>query len=400
MEGAGAGAGERQVNETWFVFILAFSILAAQNATLILPPLLVDIASDMDVSVPVAAQLATATFAAWAASVVVGGPLSDSFGRRPIALAGMLVLAVSVIASAFAPNLEVLAVLRAMTGLGGGMIPPNNMGAIADTIGPERRAKAMGIVMASNVVSMGVSVPLVTLLADWQDWRFAFLVSALLLGVSLLTIWVWFPNIRRAGPRSFEFFSRFRMLLSLRFFRVAVLVHVVQRMAFWGFISYFAAYLIKTYDVSVGFLAIPLAITAAAQVAGSYLAPHLATPRNYALLVTSTSMAGGVCGMFFFATDIGLWPAVALATLGTGLLTMTFPILVAISTRFSGNSTATGVGLMGVSNQGGGALGTAVAGALLANYGFAGIGYMCLGLTIACVLLSLLFGRHRPLEQE
>ena len=309
-------------------------------------------------------------------------------------MAGMLILTVSVIASAFAPNLAVLAVLRAITGLGGGMIPPNNMGAIVDTIPPERRAKPMGIVMASNVVSMGVSVPLVTLLADWQDWRFAFLVSGLLLGTSFLTIWVWFPNIRRAGPGSFEFFSRFRTLLSLRFFQVAVLAHVVQRMAFWGFVSYFAAYLIKTYDVSVGFLAIPLAITAVAQVAGSYLAPQLASLRNYALLVASTSLAGGVCGMFFFITDIGLWPAVAFATVATGLLTMTFPILVAISTRFSGNSTATGVALMGVSNQGGGAMGTALAGALLANYSFAGIGYMCLGLTVACVLTTLFFRRQ------
>lgn len=394
MRAAAEPKGQGRLNETRFVFILGFSVLAAQNATLILPPLLVDIASDMEVSVPVAAQLATATFAAWAVSVVVGAPLSDSFGRRPLALAGMLVLTVSVIASAFAPNLWVLAVLRTITGLGGGMIPPNNMGAIVDTIPPERRAKPMGIVMASNVVSMGVSVPLVTLLADWQDWRFAFLVSGLLLGTSFLTIWVWFPNIRRAGPGSLEFFSRFRTLLSLRFFQVAVLAHAVQRMAFWGFVSYFAAYLIKTYDVSVGFLAIPLAITAVAQVAGSYLAPQLASLRNYALLVGSTSLAGGVCGMFFFISDIGLWPAVAFATVATGLLTMTFPILVAISTRFSGNSTATGVALMGVSNQGGGALGTALAGALLANYGFAGIGYMCLGLTAACVLGTLFFRRQ------
>ena len=380
--------------------VLSLSVLAAQNATLIVPPLLVDIASDMEVSVPVAGQLATATFAAWAVSVVVGGPLSDSFGRRPMALVGMLILTASVIASAFAPNLGVLLVFRVITGLGGGMIPPNNMGAIADTLRPEKRAKAMGIVMASNVVSMGVSVPLVTLLADWQDWRFAFLVSGLLLGTSFLTVWVWFPSIRRAGPRNFQFFSRFRALLSLRFFQVAVLVHVVQRMAFWGFVSFFAAYLIQVHGVSVGFLAVPLAITAAAQVAGSYLAPQFATVRNYALLVASTSAAGGVCAMFFFTADLGLWPAVALATVGTGLLTMTFPTLVAISTRFSGNSTATGVGLMGVSNQGGGALGTALAGALLASSGFASIGYMCLGLTALCGLIALVYGRHGSQEEE
>ena len=258
----------------------------------------------------------------------------------------------------------------------------------------------MGIVMASNVVSMGVSVPLAALLADWQDWRFAFLVSGLLLGASFLTIWFWFPSVRRDGPRNFEFLSRFRSLLYLRFFRVAVFVHLVQRMAFWAFISYFAAYLIQTYDVSVGFLAIPLAITAAAQVVGSYIAPQLATVRNYTLVVASTSVVGGIFGLFYFVVDIGVWPAIAFATVGTGLLTMTFPTLASISMRFSGNSTATGVALIGMSNQGGGMLGAALAGLLLANSGFTGIGYMCLGATILCGLTVVIFGRLREQEQD
>ena len=126
--------------------MLSFSVHSAQNAALIVPPLLVNIGSDMGVSLPVAGQLATVTFAAWAVSVVSGGPLSDSLGRRPMALAGLLILSVSVIASAFAPNLAVLMVMRPATGLGGGMLPPNAMGAIADTISPERRARAFGAV--------------------------------------------------------------------------------------------------------------------------------------------------------------------------------------------------------------------------------------------------------------
>jgi predicted MFS family arabinose efflux permease len=49
---------------------------------------------------------------------------------------------------------------------------------------------------------------------------------------------------------------------------------------------------------------------------------------------------------------------------------------------------------MGLSNQTGGVLGAAIAGALLASAGFGGIGYFCLGVTVACGLLATLFSRH------
>ena len=41
-------------------------------------------------------------------------------------------------------------------------------------------------------------------------------------------------------------------------------------MMFWGSVSFFAAYLIATHGVSVGFVALPLAITAVGQAAASF----------------------------------------------------------------------------------------------------------------------------------
>jgi predicted MFS family arabinose efflux permease len=76
------------------------------------------------------------------------------------------------------------------------------------------------------------------------------------------------------------------------------------------------------------------------------------------------------------------------------LLSVTFPVLVSASTEYSGESKATGVGLMGFSNQTGGALGAGIAGALLASTGYVGIGYMCLGVTMASALMTSLFGRQ------
>ena len=361
-----------------------------------IPPLLVDIAAEFEISVAIAGQLATATFAAWAVSAVLVGPLSDSFGRRPVALAGLLVMTAAVIASAFAPNLQVLLALRVITGLGGGMIPPNGVAAASDVISPEKRAQAIGGLMAVNVLTAAISVPMLALIAEWSGWRFTFMVAGLMLAAGGILNWLWFPADNRDRIRDFSFFSRYRSLLSIGFFRTALAVSVSQRMAFWTMISYFAAYLIHTYGLSTGSVALPLAIAATGQVIGSYSTGIVAKRRDRTALVAATTAAGGLCGLVFFSFQLELWVAVALASVGTGLLSVTFPTLVSMSTEFSGQSRATGIGLMGLSNQSGGVFGAASAGLLLASTGYAGVGYMCLGVTILSALVAGLFMRQPP----
>ena len=190
-------------------------------------------------------------------------------------------------------------------------------------------------------------------------------------------------------------FGRYWSLLSLDYFRLAVTaVNVAQRMAYWSLLSFFAAYLIQTYDVSVGFVALPLVISALGQVAGTYTAGMLATRSYRVLLVAGTSATGGVCALVFFAFDIGLWPAVGVATVGSGLLSVTTPIMLAGSTEYSGESKATGASLVGFSNQSGGVFGAGLSGVLLATMGYAGIGYLCITFAAVAALVAIVFARQ------
>ena len=202
-----AHAAEGTVNKAWFLSVLLFAMFAAMTFVLVIPPLLVDIAADFDISVALAGQLGTATFAAWAVSVVFVGPLSDSVGRRPVALAGLLTLTLSVVGSSFAPNLATLLALRVLTGLGGGMLPPNAVAAISDVIWPARRSQAVGALLAVNVLTSAISVPVIALLADWRGWRFALLMAGLLLAAALVSNWLWFPSIVRERVRNLVFFQ-------------------------------------------------------------------------------------------------------------------------------------------------------------------------------------------------
>ncbi len=370
------------------------AVFGAMNSTLMISALLVEISDDLQISVAAAGQLATATFAAWGISVFSVGPLSDSFGRRPIALAGMLVVAGSLIGGAFAPNFETLLALRVLTGLGGGMLPPTLVGAISDVISPERRARAVGSLLAVGMLSTVVSVPAVAVLADWGGWQSAFILSGLLSAAGLVANWAWLPKDSGARVRDLVIFSRYWSLIRLGFFQVALTVNLAHRIAFWAIVSFFAAYMIHTYDVSLRFVALPLVVIAIGQVIGTYAGGVVTGSRHRPILIAALCAAGGACGFLFFAIDLQLWVAVAVATLATGLLSVNFPALVAASTEHSGESKSTGVGMMGLTNQLGGVFGAAISGGLLASTGYGGVAYLCLGTTVVSVLAAVLFAKQ------
>ena len=295
------------MNKAQFLVTAGVAFLVAQTANVMIAPLVADIADHFSVSIAVAGQLATATFAAWAVSAFLVSPLSDSFGRRPVTLVGLTLVAVSLIASAFASNLETLMILRAITGLGGGMIPPNVMAAVADVISPARRAQTVGIMMGVVMLAGVFTLPLFALAAEWGGWRLPFLLAGGVLGAAAGLNWLWFPKDNRERVRGFSFFSRYRTLLSMGFMRAAVAVNATHRIAYWALYSYFAAYLIDVYGLSVGSVALPVAMTGVGQVIGSVCAGSVANRSARAPLLASTFVGGGLCGLVFFLVPLDLW---------------------------------------------------------------------------------------------
>jgi DHA1 family inner membrane transport protein len=363
------------------------AMFLAQNVGLMLAPLLVDLSDEFDVSVAAAGQLAAVTFGAWAISVISVGPISDSFGRRPVAVVGLTLLSISVIASSFAPSFMVLLVLRIVTGLSGGMIPPNSMAAIADVLTPAKRAKAFGILMAAASMSSVVGVPLIAVMASIGGWRVPFLVIGSLLFLCAVLHWFWYPKIQKSGPRNFSFIARYKKMASIRLFRAALAANLVQRMAFHGTFSYLAAYLISEHGTSVGETAVPLAIVGIGVVVGSTMAGSIVAMQRRAQVMAGCAMIGGLASFFLFSFDITAWGTVGVALLGITFISVGWPTFLAISTEISGDSQATAVGMLGASNQLGGVGGAALGGAFLALEGFSTVGFFCLGALLVSVVV-------------
>jgi len=303
-------------------------------------------------------------------------------------------LFIGAIGSAFAPNFISLIIMRVVTGLGGGMIPPNGMAAVSDVVSAARRAPVIGGLLAVTSASQVISLPLVAGVADIGGWRAPFFLMGSLLALSTLLNWFWFPRDTALADRTFSFFSRYRSLLSMRVIRGIVTANFAQRIAFMGLFSYLATYLIDDYDMSVGATALPLAVVGIGTVVGSYIGGYVATRSDRMPLIAASALVAGGASAALFSMDIPVWAVVALATGALGFLSIAWTVLVNTITEASSESRATGVGLLGISNQTGAVGGAALGGLLLAAVGFPGIGYLCLGAAVVSAVVIILFLRE------
>src|ERR671930_2113823 len=115
----------RQVSPTVLLILLCVAVFLVNLSVLMLGPLLVALAHEFQTSVAIVGQLAAATAITLGIIAPLAGPVSDTYGRRPMLLMGLLLMALGILGSVLAWDYGTLLVFRLLTGGGAAMVPPN-----------------------------------------------------------------------------------------------------------------------------------------------------------------------------------------------------------------------------------------------------------------------------------
>ena len=107
-------------------------------------------------------------------AVAIAGRLSDSYGRKPFLLAGLVVFAGATALAGFATSMEMLIGFRALQGIGGGVLMANTFSISGDLFPPSERAKYMGVFAAVFGVGGLIGPLLGGLIVDALSWRWVF----------------------------------------------------------------------------------------------------------------------------------------------------------------------------------------------------------------------------------
>ncbi|MEX2379305.1 MAG: MFS transporter, partial [Vicingaceae bacterium] len=103
--------------------------------------------------------------------------------------------ALGTLACGFSNSYGMLLFTRAFTGAFGGILGALILAIVGDVIPNERRASAMGVIMASFSLASVLGVPIGLYLATLSDWHFPFFVLGGLALIALVPISVYIPQI-------------------------------------------------------------------------------------------------------------------------------------------------------------------------------------------------------------
>jgi MFS transporter, DHA1 family, multidrug resistance protein len=124
-------------------------------------------------------------FIVYAISMLVWGPLSDRFGRRPVLLVGLTTYTVAGALCALAPNVYALIVFRILQALGTGSAAAIATAIVKDVYQGRRREVILAVVQSMTVLSPAVAPVIGALILRFTSWRGAFVAQAIL-GVVVL----------------------------------------------------------------------------------------------------------------------------------------------------------------------------------------------------------------------
>jgi predicted MFS family arabinose efflux permease len=382
-------AVQQRVVSSWTLLSFAAAVFLVRASMLMLGPLLVELATDFDTSIAVAGQLAAATFITWGITAPLVGPISDTYGRRPVLLIGLLMMALGILGSGAAWSYGSLLATRLITGVGSAMLPPTIMAALADTLPPEKVGKAVGFITASSWVGVALGLPVIALLGYVGGWRLPFYITG---GLSLalwVPLWLRLPSGQRRLGQSLNLFNRFKDIGRQSASWHVLIANSAQQAVLIGLTTYFAAYMIESHGWDEANTAPGLALIGVGAVIGSFAGGSIAGRARRLDWLVGINLIGGVVVGLLFALDVSGWVVVAMAFVASTLVSISMPVLMTMIMHLAGESRGTAGGMFSTSNQFGGVVGASAGGLMLSLGGFQAVGFLYL---VAAVLSAAVIG--------
>ena len=174
-----------------FVSMLAIMVSIMALSIDAMLPALGAISTDLKLANPNDAQLVvSAMFLGFAVGQIVAGPLSDSYGRKPVIYGGYVVFIAGCVMSLMASDFSMMLAGRVLQGLGAAAPRIVSIALVRDGYEGRAMARIMSIVMAIFILVPAIAPAIgqgVMLVADWRA------IFGLLLVMALIAF-VWFAS--------------------------------------------------------------------------------------------------------------------------------------------------------------------------------------------------------------
>jgi len=127
--------------------------------------------------------------------LIIGGKLSDKIGRKKIFLFGSLLFMFTSLGAGLSTNFEVLALFRALQGLGAAFIMPSALSIVTHTFREnQERNRALGIFSSFAAIGSGSGLSLGGIISTYFSWHWVFLINVPILLITLVLSYYYLPD--------------------------------------------------------------------------------------------------------------------------------------------------------------------------------------------------------------
>lgn len=129
-------------------------------------------------------------------SGIICAKFLDSFDRKKVALVAVAGLSLGTLSATFAVGIYSLTAARVLAGIFGGPAAAISLSMVSDVVPPNRRGKAMAVVMGMFSISSIVAIPFGLELARWGTWKTPFYGIFIIGCIILFLIFFYTPSIK------------------------------------------------------------------------------------------------------------------------------------------------------------------------------------------------------------
>ena len=233
-----------------WILMAGVAVVGAQS--LVLAPVLTDVAASLQTGPAAVGRAAGAYGLATALSALALGRVVDPLPRTAVLRAAGVVLALGLLLCAAAPHWGVLAAGQVVAGAAAGVVLPVTYALAAETAPAGAEARVLGRVLLGWSVALVAVVPLAAALTDLAGWRSTFVALAVV-GAAQVALLGRLPAA--AGSRPARAAS-YRDALGRPGVRLLLLVVLAYMAAFYGTYAYLGDHVRSVHAAGAGVAAL------------------------------------------------------------------------------------------------------------------------------------------------